>query len=604
VLCLALGGVAIPALSGSIDEVGHVCNGVQSWYGDRDHFIEMGTLPLFTWVQNVPGALYVKARYGGLPLEPGRDIATEVARRMKPEDQLILLHLARWTNLLFSGLGTIWIVWWAALRWLGPRSAGAAAFFAAIEPNLLSGYVLATADAPIVPFAIGALVAFDSYLRSPSAKRLLGVAALVGLGTAVKISVLPAGLLLMGACLVARAQTAWELEPGFARWLAKASARFCFVEAPAVVAIALTVAWVANGCLMGTALFPGSPNQVARNLLATLGYSETEQSAKIARLESLLVPAPLSVLRAQVAHSRTGHEGMMFRGRVAKYGPIYYYLYIFALKTHLLFFVLGFVALASRDVRRSPLPVAALLFVVLSCTTRLHQGPRYFLTLYAMWAAMAGAGTWVVLDLFREGLARSLAAAAVATASLALTLGSAPDFLTHTSPLWGGDWEGYRFADANFDLAQGAFLAYSAADEKGLDPVAYLVGSYFGSAPDRDIIGDRFFEFTDELPPRLQNVEDTLARMRGRFVVVPLKSLYSYLPHHAQVPIYRALRAIPPTGRLTKLYVYYDFRSPEQLATLEELVRREIPYWVDEWHAGRRAGMVRMGPFSPDPRAP
>jgi hypothetical protein len=598
VLCLSLGATAIPALSVTTDELAYVCMGVSSWYGERDRFVPVLVLPVFAWVQNAPGAIYLEAKYGGLPTGTGMNILTQV----KSADHLVLLRLARWSNLLFSGLGTIWIVWWAVYRWLGPRPAGAAALFAAIEPSLLSCYTLATNDAPAVPFTLLSLVVFDSYLRLPSPKRLLGAGALMGLGMAMKVSALPMGLLLLGACLVARVLASRE-SAAARRWLVKAAPRFLFVEVPAVTAVALMVSWAANGFLSGPALAPGSPNKVARGLLATLGYSEAEQSAKVAWLESLEVPAPLSVLRGQVARNRSGAEGMMFRGRVARSGPWYYYPYVFALKTHLFMLALGFVALARGDVRRSPLPYAALFLVALSCASGNAQGPRYFVTLYALWAAMAGAGTWVVLDLVRQALARNAATVVLAIGSLSLTLGSMPDFNTHTSPLWGGDWEGYRFADANFDWEQRALMAYAAVDKKGLDPVVYLYCSEFGVVRRRDIIFDAPLKPTDGLPPRLQYIDETVNRMRGRFVVVSLRSLYSYQSHHRPVPILRAFRALPPAGRLTKLYVYYDLRSPEHFGTFAQLVRLEIPYWVEEWEAARRAGMAEPGPLSADPRA-
>jgi hypothetical protein len=94
----------------------------------------------------------------------------------------------------------------------------------------------------------------------------------------------------------------------------------------------------------------------------------------------------------------------------------------------------GFVALARGDVWRSPVPHAALLLVALFCSTKNQQGTRYFLTLYAVWTALAGAATWVRLDVFRRGLARDLVVAVLATGSLSLTLDSVPDFPTHTSP--------------------------------------------------------------------------------------------------------------------------------------------------------------------------
>jgi hypothetical protein len=151
-------------------------------------------------------------------------------------------------------------------------------------------------------------------------------------------------------------------------------------------------------------------------------------------------------------------------------------------------------------------------------------------------------------------VARALAAGLAALA-LWLTARSLPELLPHTSPLWGGDLEGYRYAYANYDWGQGLYQAYEAADRLGLKPVAFMhVGTNYGVRGDCVIIqGDN--------PDPSAIVE----QMRGRYVVVGI-----YYLHHSEapslVPIRRALLSVGPAGRLTVSSFYFDLRSPEQYA--------------------------------------
>ena len=166
----------------------------------------------------------------------------------------------------------------------------------------------------------------------------------------------------------------------------------------------------------------------------------------------------------------------------------------------------------------------------------------------------------------------------------------------------GGDWEGYRFADANFDWGQGALSAFAAADEKGLSPVAYFsTGTVFMGIPrDRAMLNPPPFTRADAPSTRVPSFDAMLARMQGRFVAVPLRFLHGPIDSDKPVPIFRALRATPPAGRLTKLYVYYDLRDPERFAALEQWVHREIPLFLEEWEAKRREGRPDPGPFAPE----
>ena len=164
----------------------------------------------------------------------------------------------------------------------------------------------------------------------------------------------------------------------------------------------------------------------------------------------------------------------------------------------------------------------------------------------------------------------SLAAVLSATA-LALTWRSTPQLLTHTSPLWGGDAEGYRFADANFDWGQGLFLAFAAADRVGLKPVAFLHSGdpHYGVPSHRTMITGA--------DPR--SIAET---MRGKFLVVSVHELYhseAEAPTRARpnlFPLYRSLQEIGFDGRLTDTAFYFDLRSPDRFSQLMKALERAL----------------------------
>src|SRR5262249_30349994 len=144
--------------------------------------------------------LYFWFKYGQLP----GGLADVFCSTLSIPDQFVALHLARWTNLLLTGPSTIFMVWLLTRRLFGRVAAHASALFCALEPNLLAGYILGPADAAIVPLCLVLLYLYDEHLRQPRWWKLLAVAGVYGLGMAFKISMLPTGLLILWACVLAR----------------------------------------------------------------------------------------------------------------------------------------------------------------------------------------------------------------------------------------------------------------------------------------------------------------------------------------------------------------------------------------------------------------
>jgi hypothetical protein len=563
VLAVALAGVAITRLSVTIDEWRYIHDGVKWWFGgDAVWLVDAGVLPLTFWIQNAPGSLYLWLEHGGLP----GGTAIDFGKSLPLGDQIALLRLARSTNLCLAGLGTIWTAWLMANRWFGARAAGIAALFCAVEPNLLAGYALGTADAFIVPFALCSMLAYSSCLGRPGWMRVLATGVCMGLGLALKISLLPLGMLLIAAVFLVHLAGHVGTRSASSRPLvlsALASLRFLALEIPLIAGIALAIAWCANGFLTGWLLDPSTPNEFPRKVAAALGQEGAEAAKYVSRLQAVRVPAPLAVLRSQAGHSRWGHA-MTFLGRSGLHGPWYYYPYVFLMKTHLLLLAAAGVGILVPSARRSPVAWGALLLVLLSCTMGIKGGPRYFLVLYALLAVLGGVGVAAISGRLKRTGAL-LATSALGFTALSMTCGSLPDLLTHTNPPWGGDEGGYRYADANYDWGQGLDLAAASARGLGLRPVVYLhTGDPYFGVPDGQ-------EVLDCRDPGL-----ALERMRGRIAAVSVYRLFhSGAESSPLTPLTRSLVALGADGRLCRTFFYFDLRNPSRFAQLARLLEHE-----------------------------
>ena len=295
-IALTIGAWSLTRLSPTIDEWAYVQFGVKFWFsGDSDWLIRAGVLPLPFWIQSAPGALYLRLKHGSLPGGLGGNFGLSLTL----PDQLLVLHLARWTNLILTGLGTIWLVWLLTHRLFGRVAANIAALFFAVEPNLLAGYILGTGDAAIVPPCLLMMIVYENHLRRPRVWNLLVIAVLYGLGIGFKISTVPTGLLVVWACVLARlVQQLGEPGPVVAK-AQQNPARVGSVR-PACHAVSgdrSSLSWAANGFLWDHLLNPDSPNQVAYKIVGKMGYRGESATAWVEKLQRTMVPAPIGVLR-------------------------------------------------------------------------------------------------------------------------------------------------------------------------------------------------------------------------------------------------------------------------------------------------------------------
>ncbi len=541
---LGLVGTAIPRLSSTVDELYYVHHGTAFWYhGDLTWLIEKGVQPLPLLIQNLPGAVFLRLKYGGLPDNTSRpgDLDNFARTGMTVADQMRVMNLARFTNLVLSGFGTIFTVWWFTRRWFDDLTAALAVTFCAIEPNLLAGFVVNTGDAPVVPFVLLTLGLYWDHLRNPARRPPWAVALVFGIGFGLKLTALPQGLLAMGACFVTRmASDLWSGRAGFLDTV-KASCQFLFKDVATVALLGLLVSWLANGFAMGPVLASDSEGTHTRACLRAFGIEEGEADSLMSRMREWKVPVTVSTSLRQAGHSMGGHPSW-FLGKPLQKGPFWYYPYILLMKTHLVILAFAAVGLCRRASWSTPLGLTAVLLILFTCTVKISFGPRYFLSLLALFCVLGGVGLSALMR--SASLPRPLRATVcgcAAVASLGLTLNSWPEFFTHTSPLWGGDDRGYLYADANYDWGQGLFQAFRGADRIGLKPVCYFptCDPYFAVPTDRDVDS-----FNDE--------QEMLRRMRGHYAAVSIAQLYH---QPSNTPLLSALREPAQADRETEPHV-------------------------------------------------
>lgn len=556
-LVLLLGGTAISHLSPTIDEWRYLHDGSRYWFtGDAEWLIHNGAHPFPFWIQNIPGATWLAYNHAGLFADGD---FVNYARHLSPGEQRGLLFSARWVNLILSGLGTVWAVWWVGQRWMGVKAAAVAALIAAIEPNLLASYVLATADALIVPLGLLCLYFFHAHLVGGRFVNLVLAAIAFGLGVAWKVSLFPQGiLLLMAAAACATILTIRNGSPVASSRPILRVVGTCSLAAGkllAVVVVGLAVSWPLNGFKVGTLLNPETENGFVARFAMRAGMADREAWQLVAQLKQLSVPAPLTVIQRQAAHSKGGHPAT-FLGRHFRQGPWFYYPYIFAMKTHALVLILGLVGIFSRRAWNAPIAWAMLLLLALSLTMAISQGPRYFLLLYGLMALSAAAAV--------EGLvkvcavrARLPAVATLGAAALLLTLSSWPDFLTHTNLLWGGDVRGNAYADANYDWGQGLYQAiHQGRTDQQATTYVHVGDPHFGVPRDVEVLTGREPDFIE--------------RIQGRRVAISV-GLIDFYPSSDPDGVRSKLDSLPtkkPPTRLTNTYYLFDLRDSGRAATV------------------------------------
>lgn len=361
-----------------------------------------------------------------------------------------MLHRTRLANMLVF-LVLVVVVYAEGSRMLGRPAALAAAFFVALEPNLLAHAGLGTPDLPLTAAFFWAACRFEAYCRDGGAGRLLIAGVALGAAILTKYT----ALLLVGILPLA--------------------ALFGSRDRRRLAAFPLV-------CLVAFAVLHAG-------YLPALVHGGGGEDA----LFRYGLPAPfVKGIEFQRA-ANTGHRAF-FLGEVSDRGWALYYPIAFLVKTPIPFLLLaaaGLLLLFRAPLRREqafriavPPLALALFFVVVS---RIDIGLRYLLPVYPFAALAAGHGLrelWI-----RHSPRFRIPAALLAAWMLAGTAIAWPHFIPYFNEAVGGGDGGVRIlADSNLDWGQDLPGLKKWLDRNGYEGT-YL--AYFGNA-DPSRYGIRF----------------------------------------------------------------------------------------------------------------
>jgi len=398
-------------------------------------------------------------------------------------------HALRLARLPIIGLGLLLgaLVYRWAREAAGERAALAALFFYALCPNLLAHAHLSTTDVGMALGTFATTYAVWRYARRPSWARLLAVAAVGGLASMTKYSVLMTFVFLPPLAALLAALAGADGPRG-----RRALAGFL------AVGLALAFGWGA-----ALALFYGTQTRLIRDLEPSFGrWVEIVGAARAFVggdgwladqvdhvLNEVPLPAPYyfqGILVNVILHNARGHWSYL-HGQVLSHGSPWYFPIAIAIKTPLptlILLALGGVRGARAIWRRLTtaraaslvLPASVLLawlapplaFLAWLMQSQINLGLRHALMIYPFFYALVGT---TVAQLWRTRAGRALVIA------LALWYVGAnafifPNYLTYFNELIGGPRNGYLWlVDSNLDWGQerGEVKAYEAAHGIDLD---------------------------------------------------------------------------------------------------------------------------------------
>ncbi len=358
--------------------------------------------------------------------------------RLGPGDRLLLL--TRIPNMVLFLLLVV-LVWVEGRRLFGDIGGAAAAFFIALEPNMLAHAGVATPDLPLTAAFFAAVVCFRRFCRGGGAPAVALAGVALGAALLTKYTaVLLIGILPMIA-LVDRVE------------------KKRLYAIPVIIVIALAVLYAGY--------FPAFMQ----------GAGENDPAIRSG------LPAPyLDGIDYQRAANR-GHRAF-FLGEVSDAGWPHYYPVAFLAKTPIPLLLLAaagcWLLLAAPSKRRGAIalllpPLTLALFFIL--VSRINIGLRYLLPVYPFLALAAAHG---VSELGARSPRFKPALIILVAWMLLGTVRAWPHFLPYFNEVAGGSDGGVRLlADSNLDWGQDLPGLRRWLDRNGYDG-AYL--AYFGNA--------------------------------------------------------------------------------------------------------------------------
>ncbi len=476
-------------------------------------------------------------------------------RNRVPPDRIIAAARAPFLLVL---AGLLLVVFFAARSRYGVAPALFATALLAFDPNLLAHAGVVHTDLGAALAFLATVLAWEAARERPTALRLAGAAACLGLALVTKFSaVYLAPILLLQTLLAARRE-------GSGRRVLASLGRLAAVVAGALLVVVAVYASVTTG------MDRADQKTIIREKVGALGKAPALAERIVAVSD---VSAPLAHYLgglASVARQNAVGGGITYlNGRVSTDGFPEYFFVAFAVKSTLAFLAVALAVLAASLLRRAGfaeelrlfgLPVVVLFLA--SIGTTYNIGIRHLLPVYpflALFGAALFARAWARRS---ESLARRAAAGVWAALPLLSAVELArihPHELSYFNPLAGGPEGGARIlTDSNVDWGLDLRRLRTELARRGVKREDLMV-SYFGG---------------DNVSYRL-GVPDfsALPVVRGRLLAISVFLLTAgpeFSAYHgdetmaeAQRGLQRVIARSRPVGRIGHSIYLFELPEPE-----------------------------------------
>jgi len=445
-------------------------------------------------------------------------------------------------------------VFFAARQRFGPLAGAAAAFLAALSPDVLAHGALVTTDLAFALFFFLAVLAFERLPERATAGRLLAAGLTTGAAFATKFS----APILLPVFVLLGLRTA----PGDAPLFEAGGRRLHRLLSllAAVVAASLVVVWASYGFRAELSPDPALRAELTRPLAAV--HSGVLERTLAFAGRARIVPEDYARGMLFVAEHSAARPTFLL-GELSDHGFPHYFAVTFLLKTPVPLLLLTAVALVRaprlqrKDAALVFIPVAV--YLAATATRGLQIGHRHLLPIYPFLFLAAGEAAAALLS-WRAPRG------AVLVAALSLwyaggTLVQHPHHLAYFNEIAGGPRNGWRLlVDSNLDWGQDLKRL---AEWMRAHAVPRLKLSYFGSA-DPWYYGIEHEALPGYTAPHAARI--TREILPGDIVAVSATNLQGvYLENPQDRALMARLRALEPIGRAGwSIRIYRaDFVWPE-----------------------------------------
>jgi hypothetical protein len=386
-----------------------------------------------------------------------------------------LLFRARVATSLFA-LALALLVFAAAYEMFGRGAAILTLVLFVFEPNVLGNGALVATDVGVACCFFAAVYVFYRYVKYPSPGRLVLCGVVVGLTLAAKHSgnaILPVLVLLAFVEMLLRRQ-ALQATPEAAekqRSTVLQTGRWaCTLVVITVIAIAELWAFYGFRFRARPAKLEITPPLA--DYVKEL-HRPREQQAILDLAHWRALPEAYLYGMTDVLVGTQEGRPMFLLGKLYPVGRWFYFPIAFLIKSTVGFVVLLLLLIFARPLRCPGLrrealflAIPASMYLIVSLTSRLNDGVRHILPVYALLIVLAGGGAW---SLMRTSRRWAYIVTALVVFHVASSLRAFPDYLPYSNEIWGGPSNTYKvLTDSSLGWGSGLKSIERYANERHL----------------------------------------------------------------------------------------------------------------------------------------